>query len=88
MKLSLCYWNQTRKLRSDGALCRNHDDDDDENGPVERGNIATKYIRYIEKNITWSRGRRQKYNVERRAMRHFSVPDTTGLGSGAGRARQ
>ena len=49
-------------------------------------NIATKIYK-VEKNIT-ARGRRQKYNVERRAMRHFSVPDTTGLGSGAGRARQ
>ena len=52
-----------------------------------RGKYSNKNIK-VEKNITWSRGRRQKYNVERRAMRHFSVPDTTGLGSGAGRARQ
>ena len=55
MKLSLCYWNQTRKLRSDGALCRNHDDDGDENGPVEGENIATKM--YIG---------RKKYNMEQR----------------------
>ena len=45
---------QTELHRSDGALCRNHDDDD-ENGPVEGGNIATKMYKC-----------REKYNMEQR----------------------